>query len=86
MIFRAISNINLAQKVEQEMIDALRTYGTFHVSEIGNGIWFANLECRPCVISPVHSTKTNRFTAIRCVELQVKSIMEVAVSIEPIRK
>lgn len=84
MIFRSISKRVLANIREQELIDTLRKYGTFHVSEIGNGIWFANLECRPCMLSPIHATKTSRMEAIRRVEYQVKGIMEVAVSIEPI--
>jgi len=84
MIFRAISKEVLANIKEQEIIDTLRKYGTFHVSEIGNGIWFANLECRPCMLSPVHATKTSRMEAILRVEHQVKGVMEVAASIEPI--
>jgi hypothetical protein len=83
MLFRSISNNTLAQKEEQELIATLRTYGTFYVSEIGNGIWCANLECRPCVLSPIHSTKTNKMAAVRCVEMQVKGAMEIAASLEP---
>jgi len=83
MIFRALSNNKLAENKERELIATLRKYGAFHVSEIGNGIWFANLECRPCMLSPIHATKLNKMEAILRVEHQLKGLMEVAISIEP---
>ena len=84
MILRTLSRNILVEKRERELIDTLRKYGAFHISEIGNGIWFANLECRPCMLSPIHATKTTKMEAILRVEHQLKNLVEVAVSIEPI--
>jgi len=84
MIFRTVSRNTLVEKRERELIDTLRKYGAFHISEIGDGIWFANLECRPCMLSPIHATKTTKMEAILRVEHQLKNLVEVAVSIEPI--
>lgn len=66
---------------EKTLVDVLGTYGDFHISSISVGIYYANLECRPSLLSPVHATSTSTIRALRDVESQLKSALWATIEV-----
>jgi len=81
VLFQILINNKHHYFKEQQLIKTLRGYGYFTITEIGNRVWYASLECRPCILSPVTATRTNKLEAILRVDAQVRGVMLAAVGV-----
>lgn len=81
MIFAIWSKRRIANHEEYEIARTLSHYGFFTCGDIGSGIWYADLECRPCPLSPITQLKPDKIDAMRGVERQLYWALSQAIDI-----